>query len=305
MKKAILLSLFLCIALTSFACNAEDPSTTEARSSAEITTESETTSVKKMKAIEEIPMISNATYDNVRIERKDFSIKTEVGEVLANIYYDLPQVAEDSSAAKKINDYLTVEFETWRTGYVERYVEWMEEMREDIGDSFWIGTPANCLIDMEIMYCNPELLSIRVNNYVRGAGSGRGSSTSNYNFSMKTGELVPFTEIVQVEADAFKQSVYSFLFPDFLLAFERDPEHKVKNALSPNANHDFKYEWWEEIHDWSYQYFYDGRYIYLTMNDFIETAAVCKWNGRTGDDFQASLWYVGFDAGTMSRMVAY
>jgi len=234
---------------------------------------------------------SNAV--GVSIERLDFSIKNEYGKVLGIVFFDLPQMTSKSKAAKKINDFLMSEQEQWRNNS-RKFVPdqrdmraWLEEkvafMREAFSEESLLQSPLEYSVTADIIYQDSEFLSIKLDMHWFAGGS-LALNYYGYTFSKKTGDLLPFTVFADVEANAFKEDLLGYLTQ------KSSGWWKIGDYLGPNTNHDFTYAHEDRgKSDLSYEYYYDGTEVCLLLNGWQRYPVICKWNGKTGNDFSATL----------------
>lgn len=237
----------------------------------------------------------------VEIIRQDHSIKNNDGELLANIYYDKLVLEGKGEAIFEINKYFEDEYLNWlndvpshinfyQSGQMERFVESVQGWRISNENDLLVH-PFYNTIDTDIAFLNHDIISIRHNTYWM-AGGVNGNYQFGYNFNLKTGELLPFTHFTNVEADDFRNSLLNFILESDLIDSSNEmTQGFIREYYGPNSSHDFKYYSDGKTYDLLYEYYYDGTDIYLILNEIMPHASVImKWNGKTGEEFDATLW---------------
>jgi hypothetical protein len=238
---------------------------------------------------------------NLFIDRKDFSLKNEKNDILAIIFFDLVQMKGDSKASKKFNAFMVNEYLMWKesSGKLNlfdseallRFHDHVADMRAAYGDEDLVKSPLQYSVTANVMYSDKDCVSITETVFWSAGGSSN-YNTFGYTFSTKTGELLPFTHFTNIEADAFKSSLYSFLIPNYknaLFYLDHDEEN-MQVKLTANPEHDFSFGFDDHTYDLSYEYYFDGKDICLTLIGFGKSNPICKWNGKTGRDFRGTLW---------------
>lgn len=240
----------------------------------------------------------------VKIERIDHSIIGDEDTVMAIIYYDKPVIYGDSDIALKINAFFEDEYQGWLNGsnrlneyidnWMDKYLRRVEEMRESFGDSSLERQPLSYTVDTEVILLNQDIISIKQTVYCFSGGPS-GLSYFGSTFNVRTGQRIPFDDIVDVDADRFRENL-SFFLIDLVspsnMAVRKDWEFPIKKFYGPNELHNFDAYVNGNLYQLNYEYYYDGEYIYIPDNNSGYTSGtsdIVKWNGKEGDKFEASL----------------
>lgn len=248
------------------------------------------------------PYVLNKSFENndlqIRVDRIDQSIIGENGNPVALIYYDKPVLTGNLSSISRINDFFENECKGWLGGsnrltfYSEGSLDWflesVEGMRksESFGDSVLEVSPLCYLVDTEIIYCNQQILSIRQIAYI-AAGGPTATTSFGATFDLATGELIPFDSFISATADEVRSSIVDYL--KNIDSSSIDWEW-IEQMYAPNEAHNYEIEhaWGASLMD--FDYYYDGEYVFLIVNEIFGTSSIMiKWNGLVGDDFGASL----------------
>lgn len=231
------------------------------------------------------------------IKKVDYSVINENGKIIAKIYYDLPVFIGNKASYKAINKYYEERFRDWlESDEKKAFMEEMEEMREAWGDEVLASQPFVYAVDTKIMLLNSKYLSIMQIDKGQTAGPS-GMYYSGDTFNLDTGESIPFDVIVETDADSFRTMLAEFL---------RRQENVLLQPMEDVAG---KYESRED-HSWvlngedseiplNYNYFYDGEYVYIILNNsvFSEQGCLLKWNQHKGDQAKMTLMnYFGENA---------
>ena len=290
MKRKFIAAVFLIVVLVVCftACEKTPQPSTEATLTSTNFTESATNQATKEVASSIMP--SGIGDGKIAIDRKDHSVKNDQGKILGIAYFDLLQVKGNSAAVKKINRFFQNAYEAWKRGTWELQADdgyTLGWLREDIQERPFICPELTTIAT--VMFMSNDVLSVRMTDY-SSRGGPTGCQVYGYTFNLKTGDLVPFTHFAKVNADEFREEFVKFL--SISDSFPEDRATEICKVLSPNENHDFTYQYaYNKLsltYDLSLDYFYDGQSIYLMLNVFSGHALICKWNGKTGNDFLAS-----------------
>lgn len=236
---------------------------------------------------------------SVNIERMEHSVKSDNDDVLAVIYFDKPVLSGESEVILKINEYFDTEYNNWLNGIPNRLngfrsdeMSWFWERinsgKESFGEAALIRQPLKYTINTELTFLDNNILSLK-QFVLLSAGGPNSFYCYGSTFDLKTGEVLPFTYFYDVDADDFRNSLADFLIDNKVDSFLSDSE--ITQIIGANSEHNFDYE--DDDHQWNfaYEYYYDGSSIYLNLNQIsIHSGYIVKWNGRTGDQFEASIW---------------
>ncbi len=134
-KRALLAFLTLCLVVMLFtACGSnQNDDGASAVESAPIERDETMQKESEIKALSESDLI---------ITRQDYSTRSEQGELLAEVYYDLVQLPDTTDAYKKINSYLQEDFQKFKNDIegedFQRYLSNAASSRADYdGDDWW------------------------------------------------------------------------------------------------------------------------------------------------------------------------
>ena len=106
---------------------------------------------------------------------------------------------------------------------------------------------------------------------------------------METGKLIPFTEFVDIEANAFKKSLCDALLPLFIEYGPRQED--VYEVYGPNNDNTFITKYYDTEVALDKCYFYDGHSVFLTLNYGIypHDGFIVKWDDIMHTPF--SIWH--------------
>jgi len=242
--------------------------------------------------LETVTMAANNA--KIDVQRKDHSIKNDDGDIQAVVYFDLPQLKGNSKAAKKINDFLMKEYYAWM-GATEQYhnnfnrdmINWVNECVKDF-EEIATARPFQYTTVANIAYLDQDFLSIVMNSYCVTMGPNY-NRCYGYTFNTKTGDIMAFTDLVDVNVDEFKQNLF-----DSVINLDGPIGFGLAEAISTISGHDLTYSSYDEKFDLAYDYYYDGKDICIILDRIARPKGsyICKWNKETGDAFQASFWLV-------------
>lgn len=218
----------------------------------------------------------------VSIERIENSIKNEDGEVIAIVYYDKPVVSGDSEVAKKINAFFDEEEENFRKGsgrltlerdnYFDYFNNGVKTIEEKYGTEVLVNNPLHYVVETRIEFIDKDILSIfQMWDVQLGT---LGWSYYGCTFDLNTGELVPITDLIEIEPKNIKQ---------ILEDGAKGSWDKVEYVDLKNNNYVItKYD--TRI-DMRYEYFFDGENYYLIDNWSYHDGYLYKWNGKWGSEY--------------------
>lgn len=221
------------------------------------------------------------------IQKKDYSIINDEGNVIAKIYYDMPIFIGNNASYKAINRYYEEQFANWFNGDEKKaFIEETEEMREAWGDETLSSYPFVYVVDTKIMLLSNEYVSVMQINRGQTAGPS-GMYYFGDTFALDTGEWIPFDAILETDADTFRT-----MLAEFLEQQERVLSQPMDDVISMyKSRGDHSWELNGRDRYLNYDYFYDGKYLYLILNNsvFLEDGCLLKWNQRYGDQSETVL----------------
>ncbi len=233
------------------------------------------------------------------IERTDYSIKSDTGDVLAYIYYDKP-VLKNGRFSDEINSYFEAEQEGWFSGAnrLTHYQDgWLSDFEEDVSeaiDTYGIEVlkeqPFIYVVDSNVIFQNDKYLSIRHIATVQKLGK-RSWYYFGSNFDLKTGELISIDNLVDMDVDDFRNSLVEFLASNL-----RDYNHNIsrkelEEVYGSRGNNSYLTEYDGENIDLKYEYYFDEENYYIILNHatLLDAGIIMKWNGKLFDEFEACL----------------
>ena len=231
-------------------------------------------------------------FTEVAIERIDRSVYDEEGRLITIMYYDKPVISGDFEAAHKINTYFQNESEAffgnghsviWFSNDACREFEnGLELMQECWGNETMAEYPCRYAMDTRISYLDDDLISImQIRNYSLEQNSWYCYGST---FDLKTGELLPITELVSLSPEELKKIMSDISYND-------------ADCYDDLRKENYVIDFYGHIIDMQYEYFFDGKYYYI-INDFGEafkTSTVIKWNGKWGDEYAVSAFQYSID----------
>lgn len=245
----------------------------------------------------------------VSIERTDYSIKSDAGDILAYIYYDKP-VVKNGKFSDEINSYFEAEQDGWINGanrlthYQEgRLLGFKEDVSEAIdayGVEVLIEQPFSYVVDSNVVFQNDKYLSIRHIATVQKLGKQSWYYFGS-NFDLKTGELISIDNIVDMSADDFRNSIVECLASSILDYNHNISLKKLEEVYGSRGEDSYLTEYDGENIDLRYEYYFDEDNYYIILNHatLLDTGIIMKWNGKLFDEFEAHLvGYILKDDGT-------
>ncbi len=249
------------------ACGSNNPAQMPMSATNEITVSTPTAAATQKTS----PTQAADSHYGVSVERIDKSVLTSDGGTLAYIYFDKPIVSGDSDAAAKINAFFQQACDQWfgeninsevptiNAQFLENSVPLgdflgnLDNYRENFDDDYILqpGYSLKHILYSKVTLSDQEMLSImHVSDWY--VGGGRYFRIYGSTFDLKTGELMPCP--FDPEDSVLKE--------------------KLASVFSENAV--------MEITD---KYYRDKDYIYVIVQGRDDY--VIKWNGETGEDFEA------------------
>ena len=229
----------------------------------------------------------DTTNEEIVIERIDKSIENEKGEVLGIAYYDKPViVTSDSEGIKIINAFYEEEAKEWFgsggkiTANVENYYEYfcesLEEMKEIWGEEVLVDNPLHYRVDTQIEYVDNNTISIfQIVDVLIGT---RGWIYYGNTFDLNTGELIPITDLVEIDAEGLQK---------IMLDGTKGSWNQVDYTCLKGNNYSVKY--YDTEIDMRYAYFFDGKNFYFTDNLSGHDGKLIKWNGEWGSNYEVEV----------------
>lgn len=132
------------------------------------------------------------------ITRQDFSTRSEQGDLLAEVYYDLVQLPDTTDPYKKINAYLQEDFQKFKNDIededYQRYLSNAASSRADYdGDDWWNYYDT---LTVSITTCKDDVLSLCYEqDWFMGGVANR--NAHGLSFDLKTGEPITLDSIAQ------------------------------------------------------------------------------------------------------------
>ena len=248
----------------------------------------------------------------VNLEQIDHSVKDGQGHVLGKAYFVKPELSDDTTVVAKINAYFNTEYQNWLNGKADkltyyyagemnRFLDSINFARGAYGDASMIQSPYVYTIDTCVAYEDKDVISFAQTDF-RYFGGPSNASDFGATFSLKTGELLPFTYFADVKADAFRKDFANIVCQSKVVPYLSNRD--IAKILGPNVQHDFTYEDDGRQWDLKYNYCYDGVSVCILFNqESYIPSFLMKWNGKTGRNFRASLWtyYSGIRNGDISN----
>ena len=227
------------------------------------------------------PTINNDSI-GITIEKKDHSVYSE-GYLVGDFFYEKPYISSGSTATDRINDYFCREYKRFTNGsYMspdsDSY-EWINELLEEFIESRGAEAiaiqPFTCNVVTRLTFFSEEYISFW-QTYRWWATGPRDTWNFGVTFSMKTGELVPFTEFVDIEANTFKKSLCDVLLPMFVEYGQK----YVYETYFPNNDNTFMIKYFDIEVSLDTSYFYDGNSIFLTLNHglYPHDGIIIQWD---------------------------
>lgn len=220
----------------------------------------------------------------VTIERVDKSIKNELGQVIAVVYYDKPVVSGDSEAAKTINAFFEEEVEccfSTKSRMTEEndfkdYCDCVNEMKNSPlnAKNQLVKDPLHYVIETRIVYMSEDKLSIfQMKDVMLGRGRW---SYYGITFDLNIGEIIPITDLIEIPALGMKRileegSIYGW----YGITFDE----------LGGGNYIVTTYFGDQI-DMRYEYFYDGENFYIIDNRSYNDGYLYMWNGKWGQEYE-------------------
>lgn len=221
----------------------------------------------------------------ISIVRNDKSILNDLGQVMAIVYYDKPVVIGDVKIAQKINVFFDNEEECWFGGngrltgfsddYYGRFIESFNTMKENYGEEDLIKYPLRYTVDTEIKLLDENTLSILqiTTNWIQQRHWNYYGST----FDLETGELVPITDLVELDAEGIKKIIV-------------DATYDSSGYYDELGEENYIISYYDMTFDMRYEYFYDGEYFYIIDNlgGYYRDGVLIRWNGKWGEEYEVT-----------------
>jgi hypothetical protein len=239
--------------------------------------------------------INNDTID-ITIEKIDLSIYSE-GYLVGDFFYEKPHVPGKSRAANRINDFFCREYDRFLNGSLmfpdnDDYRRSKDYLEESLG--WWDAKelaiqPFTCNVVTKMTFLSEDYISF-FQTYRAWSTGPRDTFNYGVTFNMKTGELVPFTAFVGIEANAFKNRLCDTLLP-LVDIFSIMPEDVYK-MYGPDDDNTFIVTYYNTEVALDKCYFYDGKSIFLTLNYelFPHDGIIIRW-----DDIMYMPFIINYD----------
>lgn len=243
----------------------------------------------------------------IKIERIDKSFYNKDERLIGSCYYDKPIFkSKNKQLDKKINGFFDKDIQEWNQGtsrfdfYYEnnhdndnRSVQ--EQLKESIqlfseiyGENAVLQSPLYSSIETYISYMDENYISILQVNRTNFGGPN-GLSYFGTTFNLKNGEIISFTEFVDVSATDFKKTILSYL-KSYFKYNKMDIKYmeEFNEIYEYKQNKSFKVLTSEIPIQLNYEYYYDGKNINVIMNfGFVGgRGSVLQWNGKIGNKSQ-------------------
>ena len=211
--------------------------------------------------------ISCGTVD-VIIEKIDHSVYRE-GYLIGDFFYEKPYLSGNSIAAARINDYFCRDYDRFLNGShkfpendsYRRTEKFLEEALECYDAKTIAIHPFTDNVVTKLTFLSEDYISFLQTS--RGWSTGpRDTWNFGVTFSMTTGELVPFTEFVDIGANEFRTNLYNAIMP---LLGDYFPED-IYRIYGPNTDDTFSITYYGTEMALDKSYFYDGHSLFLTLN---------------------------------------
>ena len=211
--------------------------------------------------------ISCGTVD-VIIEKIDHSVYSE-GYLIGDFFYEKPYLSGNSIAAARINDYFCRDYDRYLNGSLKfpendsyrRTEKFLEEALECYDAKTIAIHPFTDNVVTKLTFLSEDYISFLQTS--RGWSTGpRDTWNFGVTFSMTTGELVPFTEFVDIGANEFKTNLYNAIMP---LLGDYFPED-IYRIYGSNTDDTFAITYYGTEVALDKSYFYDGHSLFLTLN---------------------------------------
>lgn len=229
----------------------------------------------------------------VIVERLDESILDVQGNVVAEVYYDKPMLIGNSEVAKKINEFLEEEYKEFQNGSShflgfsrerkEHFLNDVSEMINAQGTQTLIEAPFSYTVDTQIVLFDEQYLSLLQIAFLQTAGPSW-TVYSGRTFNLTTGELLPINDIVAVDADTVRNVIIQTCL-EHTTIFDTNEQREHIREVYGNENS------YSTI-TMNRQYYYDGQYVYLILNDVGSGSGgyILKWNGIYGERKETKLF---------------
>lgn len=251
----------------------------------------------------------------VSIERTDYSIKSDSGDILAYVYYDKP-VVRGGKFSDEINSFFESEQAGWLGGSnrLTHYQEgWLQGFKKDVSeaiDSYGAETiseqPFIYTVDSNVVFHNDKYLSIRHIATVQKLGK-RSWYYFGSNFDLETGELISMDKLVDMDAEDFRNSIVDVLASGILNYNHNISIQELEEVYGDIGEDNYLIECDGENVDLRYEFYFDEENYYVILNHatLIDTGIIMKWNGKLFDEFEARLMgYILKDYGTY-KLIEY
>ena len=228
-----------------------------------------------------------ASSDTVMFSRIEHSIYSDNHRALGVFEYEKPYIHGNSEAVMKINEYFAIACEAFfngPSGYFgedafRRIKNLFYQEIEQWGEERLYIQPFLYTAETKLTYISEDYVSF-CQTFSWAATGPRDTWNQGLTFSMKNGNLVSFTEFYDVDPNLFKENLCGVL----LALFDEFPliKDELLNIYGANYNNSFEIVYSDDKTNIDMDYFYDGRFIYLTLNIglFPHDGLVIQWDGK-------------------------
>lgn len=236
----------------------------------------------------------------VTLKHIDHSIQSDSGQIIAEIYYEKPELKGDTDSVKLINSYFDNEANEWMNGtsnrlthfkedMLENFLEDVNETREFMDDNIIAKQPFIYTVNTELMLLNSRYISFMQIVTVQTAGP-RSWYYYGSTFDLMTGKLLPIDAMIETEPYSLKKMISSFINENGKsLSF--DNLEMFNSMYSIDKSNSYKLEYDHEDIQLDYEYFCDDKNIYIILNHGVlyDNGCIIKWNGQYNKDFIGKL----------------
>lgn len=230
------------------------------------------------------------------IERVDKSVVNDSGDIIATIYYDKVKINDNTAQASKINEEINSVFKYWsdsdpdaiinENGTLESILNQTAEFRKIFGDSVLVKQPLEFSVHTNVLYAENSIVSFMM-TITWSAGGPKSVEYQGYTYSLLSGELITFDQLIDVDGAAFRDNLCYYLI------LENNYHHwmsndELKSIFTSSTLSDFDIEQNGKVYSINENYAYNGKDFYIILNMLGNSCEIVKWNGKTGNDFEAS-----------------
>ena len=233
----------------------------------------------------------------VVINKTDYSVYGNDNNVIGIFYYEQPHISDSDTVAQKINDYFIQDcynfFEGKSLFFGEdaftRMITFLDTGVNQWGEESLVTNPYCYFVATEVTFLSDDYISF-CQTYVWAADGPRDTWNQGTTFSMKTGDIVSFTEIVDVDANTLKANICEMLIPMFDYFPERQSD--IVEVFGANEHNSFEIEFDGTVVALDKNFYYNGSFIEITLNySFLpHSGLVIQWNGSVDEQFHGKVY---------------